>query len=168
MAQQQDATRTRTIEWDDPMELAAAAAGRSGLEFLQAMARGDVPAPPISRLVQLSVVEVEEGRVVFRITPDESMYNPIGAIHGGIHATVLDGAMGCAVHSTLPAGVAYTTLEIKVNYVRPFRLETGPAIAEGVVLHRGSKQATAEARLRRESDGKLIAHATTTCIVLGG
>lgn len=168
MAQQQDATRTRTIEWDDPMELAAAAAGRSGLEFLQAMARGDVPAPPISHLVQLSVVEVEEGRVVFRITPDESMYNPIGAIHGGIHATVLDGAMGCAVHSTLPAGVAYTTLEIKVNYVRPFRLETGPAIAEGIVLHRGSKQATAEGKLRRESDGKLIAHATTTCIVLGG
>lgn len=168
MASQEQVTRSRTIEWDDPMALAAEAAGRSGLEFLRAMAAGELPPPPISHLTQLSVLEVEEGRVVFRIVPDESMYNPIGAVHGGMHATVLDGAMGCAVHSTLPAGVAYTTLELKVNYVRPFLVEGGPALAEGVVLHRGSRQATAEGKLRRESDGKLLAHATTTCILLGG
>ena len=167
MASQQ-LTRSRTIEWDDPLATAAAAGGRSGIEFIRAIAAGDVPPPPISRLVQLDIVEVEEGRVVFRMTPDESMYNPIGAVHGGMHATVLDGAMGCAVHTTLPAGVAYTTLELKVNYVRPFLLEGGPALAEAVVLHRGSRQATAEGKLRRESDGKLLAHATTTCIVLGG
>lgn len=168
MASQEQLTRRRTIDWDDPVALAAEAAGRSGLDFLRAMAAGELPPPPISRLTQLSVIDVEEGRVRFRITPDESMYNPIGAIHGGMHATVLDGAMGCAVHSTLPAGVGYTTLEIKVNYVRPFRVDSGPAIAEGVVLHRGSRQATAEGRLTRESDGKLLAHATTTCILLGG
>ena len=168
MASQEQLTRRRTIEWDDPVALAAEAAGRSGLDFLRAIAGGELPPPPISRLTQLSVLEVEEGRVVFRITPHESMYNPIGAIHGGMHATVLDGAMGCAVHTTLPAGVGYTTLEIKVNYVRPFRVDSGPAIAEGVVLHRGSRQATAEGRLTRESDGKLLAHATTTCILLGG
>lgn len=164
----QELTRRRTIEWDDPVALAAEAPGRTGLEFLRAMAAGELPAPPISGLVQLEIVEVDEGRVVFRITPDESMYNPIGGVHGGMHATVLDAAMGCAVHSTLAAGVGYSTQELSVNYVRPFTVETGPALAEGVVLHRGSRQATAEGKLRRESDGKLLAHGTTTCIVLGG
>jgi uncharacterized protein (TIGR00369 family) len=164
----QELTRRRTIDWDDPLALAAEAPGMSGLDFMRAIASGALPPPPISRLVQLEIAEVEEGRTVFRITPDESMYNPIGAVHGGMHATVLDGAMGCAVHTTLPAGVGYTTLELKVNYVRPFTVEGGPALAEGIVLHRGSRQATAEGKLRRESDGKLLAHATTTCIVLGG
>ncbi|WP_205699015.1 PaaI family thioesterase [Conexibacter sp. SYSU D00693] len=157
--------RSLTITWEDPMGIAAAAAGRSGLEFLQAMVSGEVPKPPISELLGATAVEVEEGRVVFRIVPHESHYNPIGAVHGGIHATVLDAAMGCAVHSTLPAGTGYTTLEIKVNYVRAFRVDTGPAIATGTVIHRGGRIATAEGRLERESDGQLIAHATTTCIV---
>lgn len=164
----QEQTRRRTIEWDDPLAIAAQAPGRSGLEFIRALASGEISPPPIAHLIQSEVVEVEEGRVVFRVTPDESMYNPIGAVHGGIHATALDAAMGCAVHTTLPAGVAYTTLELKVNYVRPFLVESGPALSEGTVIHRGSRQATAEGRLRRESDGKLLAHATTTCIILGG
>lgn len=160
------ATRTRTITWEDPMALAAAAAGRSGLEFLHAMGTGELPMPPICELLNITGMEVFEGRVVFGIEPDESMYNPIGVVHGGVHATVLDAAMGCAVHSTLPAGVAYTTLGIEVKYARPFTVQTGPADAIGEVVHRGGRFATAEARLVRRSDGKLLVHGTTTCAIL--
>ncbi|HYF25226.1 MAG TPA: PaaI family thioesterase [Baekduia sp.] len=166
MDSQLTAARRRVVTWDDPLELAAASAGRSGLEFLQAMVRGELPPPPIAQLVQLTIAEVQGGRVVFRVEPSESMYNPIGTVHGGIHATVLDSALGCAVHSTLPAGAGYTTLELKVNYVRAFTVDSGAALAEATVVHRGSRQATAEARLTREADGKLLAHATTTCLVL--
>ena len=148
------------------MELAAAAAGRTGLEFITAMGTGELPLPPICALVQITGIDASEGRVVFRIEPDESMYNPIGVIHGGIHTTVLDGAMGCAVHTTLPAGVGYSTLSVEVKYARPFTVETGPAEATGEVVHRGSRFATAEGRLVRASDGKLLASATTTCAIL--
>src|SRR6185295_4939079 len=99
--------RARTITWDDPLPAAASARGRSGLDYLHAIAAGDVPPPPIAVLLGFELVEVEEGRAVFAVTPQEFHYNPIGVVHGGLAATLLDSAMGCAVHSTLPAGTGY-------------------------------------------------------------
>jgi uncharacterized protein (TIGR00369 family) len=108
---------------------------------------------------------VSEGRVVFSAEPAEYHYNPLGTVHGGIAATLLDSAMGCAVQSLLPAGTGYTTLEIKVNYLRPITSATGPVTCEGKIIHLGGRVATAEARLS-DATGKLYAHGTTTCILL--
>jgi uncharacterized protein (TIGR00369 family) len=159
--------RTRTVSWEDPLLTARAGASLSGIEFLRAVARGEIPAPPIALLLGFALDEVEEGRVVFTVEPGEHHYNPIGVVHGGLAATLLDSAMGCAVHSMLPQGRGYTTLEIKVNYVRAIRHDSGRLRAEGRVLHLGGKVATAEARIV-DNKGQLYAHATTTCFLLGG
>lgn len=143
---------------------ATAAREMSGLEYLKAMSRGDVPAPPIAELMGFAPVEVEEGRVVFEVEPAEYHYNPIGTVHGGLACTLADSAMGCAVHTTLPAGAGYTTVEIKTNLLRPITVETGRLRCEGVTVHVGGRIATAEARLTDEA-GRLYAHATTTCMV---
>ena len=156
--------RTRTVRWEDPHVLAEAARGLSGLEFLRKVASGELPRPPFSALLDFGLAELEEGRAVFTAEPAEYHYNPIGVVHGGLAATLLDSAMGCAVHSTLPAGAGYTTLEIKVNYVRALTAETGPVRCEAQVIHVGRRTATAEGRVL-DADGKLYAHATTTCIV---
>ncbi len=111
------------------------------------------------------IVEADEGRVVFELTPTEDVYNPIGSVHGGVIATLCDSAMGCAVHSTLPAGTGYTTAEIKISYVRALTAATGAVRAEGRVLHTGSRMATAEGFVR-DAAGTLYAHGTTTCLVL--
>lgn len=161
-----DVLRERTITWEDPGALAAAAVGRAGLEFLQAMADGELPHPPVASLMDYGIREVSEGRVVFTGEAGEHLMNPIGSVHGGVIATLLDSAMGCAVHTTLPAGVGYTTLEIKVNYVRAALPTSGTLVTEGVVVHRGRTVATAEGRVVAEATGKLIAHATTTCLVV--
>jgi uncharacterized protein (TIGR00369 family) len=113
----------------------------------------------------MSIVEVEDGRCVFALDPAEWMFNPIGSVHGGVAATLLDSCMGCAVHSTLPAGVGYATTDIQVRYLRAMSASTGRVLAEGEVVHRGRRQATAEGRLYVEDTGKLIAHATTGCTV---
>ena len=146
-------------------ELAHAGAALDGLSFLRAISRGELPPPPIATLLGFEPAEVEEGRVTFVCTPRHDHYNPIGAVHGGLAMTLLDSAMGCAVHSTLPAGVGYTTLEVKTNFVRAITLETGRVLAHGEVVHRGSRVATAEGRLVAEATGKLLAHASTTCLV---
>jgi uncharacterized protein (TIGR00369 family) len=159
--------RSRTVTWDDPRPGARAARTMSGLEYLQAMQRGDLPDPPIMRLLAIEFVEAEAGRVVFAVTPAEFHYNPIGSVHGGLAATLCDSAMGCAVHSALPAGDGYTTLELKVNLVRPLTVETGQVTCEGRVLHLGARVATAEARVT-DAAGRLYAHATTTCLLLRG
>jgi uncharacterized protein (TIGR00369 family) len=112
------------------------------------------------------LVEAEEGRAVFAGRAEEFHYNPIGVVHGGLAATLLDSAMGCAVQTTCPAGVVYTTLEIKVNYVRPITLGAGELRCEGMVLYRGRRQSTAEGRLVEQASGRLLAHGTTTCLVL--
>lgn len=156
--------RSRTATWKDPMVGAAAAREMSGLEYLKAMSRGELPAPPIAELMGFAPVEVEEGRVVFEVEPAEYHYNPIGAVHGGLACTLADSAMGCAIHTTLPAGVGYTTVEIKTNLLRPITVETGRLRCEGVTIHVGGRIATAEARLTDET-GRLYAHATTTCMV---
>src|SRR3954447_10232873 len=116
-----DRTRSKIVSWHDPMTLAASAEGRSGLEFLQALRNGDLPPPPIASLLGMDLVSVETGDVVFSCRPDESTYNPIGVVHGGLVCTLLDSAAACAVQSTLPVGVAYTSVEIKVSYLRPVR-----------------------------------------------
>jgi uncharacterized protein (TIGR00369 family) len=157
-------TRTRTISWEDPRALAEAGRGLSGLEYLRKIVAGELPRPPISALMNFQIAELDEGRAVFTVEPAEYHYNPIGVVHGGLAATLLDSAMGCAVHSMLPAGVGYTTLEIKVNYVRPLSAETRGVRAEAKVIHVGGRTATADGRVVDE-DGKLYAHATTTCII---
>jgi uncharacterized protein (TIGR00369 family) len=158
-------TRTRTVTWEDPMETVAAAAGMSGREYLEAIRDGVLPRPPIAELMGFEGLEGDDGRAVFSVTPAEYHYNPIGVVHGGLAATLLDSAMGCAVHSTLPAGTGYTTLEVKVNFARPMTRETGRVLAEANVVHRGGRTATAEGRVVSEADGKLLAHGTTTCLI---
>lgn len=156
--------RTRTISWEDPRALAEAGRALSGLEYLRKIVAGELPRPPIGALMNYNISELSEGRAVFTVQPAEYHYNPIGVVHGGLAATLLDSAMGCAVHSTLPAGTGYTTLEIKVNYIRPMTAETGRMRCEAKVIHVGSRTASAEGRVVDES-GKLYAHGTSTCII---
>ena len=159
-----DIERTRTVTWQDPAGVGKAAFSMSGAAFLRAIAERKLPPPPIANLMGFDIEEVGEGRVVFAVEPQEYHYNPIGMVHGGLAATLLDSAMGCAVHSLLPEGRGYTTLEIKVNYVRALKHDTGRVRAIGKVIHLGGKIATAEGSLI-DSAGKLYAHGTTTCLL---
>jgi len=162
-----ETTRTREITWQDPVPVAAQGARMSGLEYIQALAAGELPPPPIAVLMRFEPVEVEPGRAVFEGEPGEEHYNPIGVVHGGYAATILDSALGCAVHTTLPAGAGYTTLSLEVKLVRPITREVGKVLAEAEVLYRGRRQATAQARLTGAAEGKLLAHATATCMIIG-
>lgn len=157
-------SRSLTVVWEDPKIIAAAATNMPGLDFIRAMATGEVPSPPIAALLGFRVFEVEEGRVVFAVEPAEQHYNPIGAVHGGLACALFDSAMGCAVHTVLPAGTGYTTLELKVNFLRPMTSATGEVRCEGRTIHVGRTTATAEARLTNRA-GKLFGHATTTCMI---
>lgn len=156
--------RTRTFSWEDPRALSEAARGLTGLEYLRKIVAGELPRPPISAMMNFGLAEIAEGRAAFTVEPAEYHYNPIGVVHGGLAATLLDSAMGCAVHSTLPAGAGYTTLEIKVNFVRPMTSETGTVRCEARVVYVGGRTATAEGRVTDEA-GKLYAHGTTTCLI---
>ena len=135
-----------------------------GLSFLKALVAGELPAPPIAQTMGFTLAEVEAGRAVFTGTPGFQHYNPIGSVHAGFAATLLDSCVACAVQTTLAKGEAYTTLELKINLTRALTDEVGPVYAEGKVLHRGRQVATAEGYLR-DGAGKLYAHATTTCII---
>jgi uncharacterized protein (TIGR00369 family) len=156
--------RQRTINWNDPQEIAGAARGMAGLDFLRGLLDGSVPQPPIAALVGMAFKEVAEGRVVMSLTPAEYHYNPIGTMHGGVLATLLDSVVGCAVHTTLPKGRGYTTLEIKVNYVRAVTEASGELAAEGRVVHTGRRSAVAEGKVT-DAKGRLCATASTTCLV---
>jgi uncharacterized protein (TIGR00369 family) len=170
-----DATRT---EWLTRFENAAArktATGvstvetirsMSGLDFLRAIVDGTLPHPPIGDAMNFCFLEAAKGHAVFLGVPTQSHYNPIGSVHGGWACTLLDSCMACSVQTTLAAGQGYTTVELKVNLVRPISSETGPIRAEGRVINAGRTIATAEGRLIG-SDGKLYAHGTTTCLILG-
>jgi uncharacterized protein (TIGR00369 family) len=158
------AARRLTVEWQDPRAALEQGRGLAGLDYLGAIRDGRIPAPPVAVLIGFHLAEVEDGRAVFAFAPGEQHYNPLGSVHGGIVATLLDSAMGCAVHSTLPRGRFYTTLEIKVSYVRAVTHAAGTLRAEGRIIHGGRQAATAEARLV-DSAGKLYAHGTTTCLV---
>jgi len=159
--------RTLTVEWNDPVAIAAAGRTMTGIDFLRAIRDGKLPPPPIAQLMGFRLTEVEPGHAVFEITPGEQHYNPIGVVHGGVAMTLLDSAMGVCIHTKLPAGTGYTTLEAKTNLVRAITDKTGKLRAIGKVIHLGSRVATAEGRLE-DAAGKLYAHATTTCIVLNG
>lgn len=139
-------------------------AGRSGLETMQALLRGELPAPPITETLDFALVEVAHGRAVFQGTPLLRHYNPLGTVHGGWFATLLDSCVGCAVHTTMAPGRSYTTAELKINIVRPLTDRVPMVRAEGRTIHVGSRMATAEGRLVGP-DGKLYAHASTTCFL---
>ena len=158
--------RSLTVSWSDPAALAAAGRSMAGIDFLRAIRDGDLPAPPIAQVLGFRLVEVEPGHAVFEVVPGEQHYNPIGVVHGGLAMTLLDSAMGCCVQTRMPAGSGYTTLEAKTNLVRAITGNTGRLRAIGKLVHLGSRIATAEGRLE-DATGKLYAHASTTCIVLG-
>jgi uncharacterized protein (TIGR00369 family) len=159
--------RSRSFSWQDPALAASAGEGLSGLEYMQGIVDGSLPPPPIAELMGFEVLEVAHGWAVFACEPQEWMYNPIGSVHGGVAATLLDSCMGCAVHTALEAGVGYTTTDLQVRYIRGMSHATGRVLAEGRVVHRGRRTATAEGRLFVESDEKLLAHGTTGCVILG-
>jgi uncharacterized protein (TIGR00369 family) len=139
-------------------------AGKTGMEMMQAMLRGELPFPPIAKTLDFQLIEVSEGRAMFQGTPGPSHLNPMGTIHGGWYATLLDSALGCAVHTMMPAGRGYTTAELGVNLVKAIGPKVQRVRAEGKVIHCGRQLATAEARLYGP-DGTLYAHGTTTCLV---
>jgi uncharacterized protein (TIGR00369 family) len=135
-----------------------------GLGFLRAIAEGTLPQPPITQTLGFRLIGAEYGKAIFEGIPEFRHYNPIGAVHGGFFATLLDSAVACSVHSTLAKGETYTTLELKLNLVRALTHETGPVRAEGHVIHRGRTTATAEGQLR-DGAGTLYGHASTTCMI---
>ena len=157
-------TRTRTFTWDDPQVNAAEVGRLSGLELIQAMIAGRLPAPPIMRLMDMERMEAEEGRVVVTMRAQEFHYNPLGGVHGGVIATLLDTAAACSVHTTLPAGTAYTSLDLTTKFLRPASTASGLLRCEGSVISRGRRTALAQAHLTDEA-GRLIAHATSTCLI---
>lgn len=164
MTELDEATQQKTITWVDPRPQAAEALTMSGIEYLQAMIDGTIPAPPIASHINLEMVSVESGVANMAATPDESHYNPIGSVHGGFAATLLDSVCGCAVQSTLPAGVAYTSLDLNVSFLRGMTSETGRVTAQGRVTKPGSRAAFVEADIK-DAAGRLIATATSTCLV---
>jgi len=158
--------RSLTTTWSDPVAAYEEGKQLAPIEHLRAIRDGRLPDPPIARLLGMRLVKVEPGEAAFELTPAEQHYNPIGVVHGGVALTLLDSAMGCCVQTTLPAGKAYTTLEMKANLVRAITLKTGLIRATARIVHSGKTTATAEARLE-DASGKLYAHGTTTCIILG-
>ena len=164
MTELDQAAQQKTITWVDPRPQAAEALTMSGIEYLQTMIDGRIPAPPIASHINLEMISVAPGVATMAATPDESHYNPIGSVHGGFAATLLDSVCGCAIQSTLPAGTAYTTLDLNVSYLRGMTSETGRVTAEGRVTKPGSKAAFVEAEIK-DSAGRLLATATSTCLV---
>jgi len=159
--------RSRAVAWEDQSPTLAAATSATGLEVMRAIASGALPAPPVAQLLGFGIERVDEGNVVFTMPPIEAHQNPLGTVHGGIITTLLDSAMGCAVHTTLPVGGMYTTLELKVNFLRPSFAGGETLVAEGTVLNRGSTAVLAEATITGAESGKKVAHATSTFLILG-
>jgi uncharacterized protein (TIGR00369 family) len=156
--------QSRTVTWHEPGPTTAKGQDMAGIDYLRAMIDGALPQPPIAGLLQFDLVEVEHGRAVFTCVPDESAYNPIGAIHGGLICTLLDSVTGCAVHTTLPQGKGYTSVEIKVNYLKAVRLSSGLLTATGTVVKAGSRVGFAEGVVTDES-GAVVATATSTLLI---
>jgi uncharacterized protein (TIGR00369 family) len=156
--------RSRTYSWTDPAANASLMGTRTGLELLQAMAAGELPAPPVMHLIDMAGMEVEEGSVTVHLDPQEFHYNPLGTVHGGVLSTLLDTAAACSVHTTLPAGVGYTSLDLNVKFLRPVTVTSGRITCRGSVLQRGRRTALAEARMT-DAAGRLVAHATSSCLI---
>ncbi|MDP9796270.1 uncharacterized protein (TIGR00369 family) [Catenuloplanes nepalensis] len=160
----EETQRSRTYGWTDPSAVAAHLGRRGGLDLIRAMAAGELPAPPIMHTIGISDMEAKEGWIGLELTPQEFHYNPLGSVHGGVISTLLDTAAACAVHTTLPAGTGYTSLDLTVKFVRPVTIATGRVRCEGTVLNRGRRTALAEARLT-DAAGKLLAHGTSSCLI---
>ncbi|MDQ1660377.1 MAG: hypothetical protein QOJ68_357 [Blastococcus sp.] len=160
-----EAQRVRSYGWGDPAVSATAARTSVGIDVLRALAAGDLPAPPILATLGFELESVEPGRVVFALEPAEYHYNPIGSVHGGVFATLLDSATGCAVHSMLPAGVGYTSLDLSVKFLRAMVVDTGRVRCVGTVTHLGGRTALAEARLTDGRD-RLLATATSSILLI--
>jgi uncharacterized protein (TIGR00369 family) len=158
--------RSRTFSWSDPGDALGAASGLPGLEALRRMISGELPLPPITALMSMRLLEAEPGRVVWEAVPGEEHYNPIGTVHAGFATTLLDSAMGTAFVTLADAGTRWTTLELKANFTRTITAETGPVRCVGTVVHRGRTVVTAEARIE-DGDARLLAHGTSTILVLG-
>ncbi|WP_318219039.1 PaaI family thioesterase [Streptomyces sp. SCL15-6] len=156
--------RIRTYEWEDPSVSAGALGHMSGLEFLRATLNGQLPGPPVMAALGFALEEVEHGLTVFSLMPGEEHYNPIGSLHGGVYATLLDSAAGCAVQSTLSEGMAYTSLDLTVKFLRPITVDTGKVRAVGTVVSGGRRTGLAQAELRDGTD-RLFAHATSSCML---
>jgi uncharacterized protein (TIGR00369 family) len=156
--------RSRTFEWDEATAFWHRAQGKSGLELLRMAIAGELPPPPMARLMDIRLTQIEKGKAIFTGTPQEFHYNPLGTVHGGYGATLLDSAMGCAVHSTLEAGDIYTTLEFKINFMRALTHDTGEVKGIGMVINATRTTAVAEGRIE-DASGKLYAFATTTCVI---
>lgn len=159
------ATRSRLVTWQDPRPYIQAIREMPGLDFLNAIKDGRFPRPPFGQMLDIEPIEVLPGRVIFSMDPDEYHFNPMGTVHGGVLATLLDSAMGCAVQSLLPAGVGFTTLEIKVNYLKAILPDRGKIFAEGTIVHSGRSSAVAEGRVF-DGAGTRYAIASTTCAIL--
>jgi uncharacterized protein (TIGR00369 family) len=158
-------TRSKTVTWEDPSVSAGAMASMPGRELLQAIVDGRLPRPPIADLFGARMTSVGEGVAVFECIPDESTYNPIGLVHGGLLCTLLDSAAGCAVHSLLPAGIGFSSIEIKVSFLSPVTADSGKLVVEGRVLRVGRQVAFAEAHARTAA-GKLVGHATSSLALM--
>ncbi|MFS8198266.1 PaaI family thioesterase [Streptomyces sp. CWNU-52B] len=156
--------RSRTFTWEDPAVSAGAVGKGTGLDFLRDIVAGRLPGPPIAATLGFALEEVEHGRAVFALAPGEEHYNPIGSVHGGVYATLLDSAAGCAVQSVLPQGMAYTSLDLTLKFLRPITVDTGKVRAVGTVLSSGRRTALAQAELLDSTD-RLLAHATSSCLL---
>ncbi|MQY16536.1 hypothetical protein SRB5_67350 [Streptomyces sp. RB5] len=157
-------TRSREFTWSDPSLTANAVPHHTGLDFLREMLAGHLPPPPITATLGFTLEEAEYGRAVFALIPGEEHYNPIGSVHGGVYATLLDSAAGCAVQSVLPQGMGYTSLDLTLKFLRPVTVNTGKVRATGTVLNSGRRTALAQAELR-DSEDRLLAHATSSCML---
>jgi uncharacterized protein (TIGR00369 family) len=157
--------RSKTVTWHDPMVNTGVATTLSGLDFLVAIRDGVFPPPPMAQLMGFRLVRVERGLAVFECTPDESAYNPIGVVHGGLVCTLADSAAGCAVASTLEAGVAYTSIDINVTYLRPVTKDSGLIRATGRVTKPGRKVAYATIEVT-DGSNTLLAQATSSCLIM--
>ena len=157
-------TRETTVTWTDPKQGLALLPTMNGLDFLTKIASGEIPGAPIGAHIGMELAEVEEGTVTFNCHPDESHYNPIGMVHGGLVCTLLDSALGCAVHTTLPQGTGYTSIEIKVNYLRPVTADSGPLVCTGRVTKGGRRVAFAEGEVL-DNKGKTVATASGSLLI---
>ncbi len=156
---------SRTFHWDDTIKGREKIAQLSGLDFLQAMNDGTLPFSPLVKTLDFTVETVEKGRVSFSFQPAEFHYNPLGSVHGGVLSALLDSAMGCTLHSVLEAGLSYTTLELKTNFLKAANIHSGKLTATGKIIHLGNRTALLEAELTDEQ-GRIYAHGTSTCIIL--
>lgn len=157
--------RQRLVTWEDPAISAEAARHASGLDFLQRIVTGEIPPPPIARLIGMDLVSVAHGTATFSLKPAEFHYNPIGSVHGGIISTILDSAMACAIQAALPQGSIYTTIQLNINLVRALTTASPEVFCTGEIVHVGRRLATAEGRVY-DANNKLYAHGSTSCVVL--